>query len=66
MEMKKLFAMVNPKGKSKEQLVNEVWDAFIKFKEAENKVSDNWEIDKTAEEEGTGYQIMGIPQPPDK
>lgn len=66
--MKRLFALINSQGKSKEQLKNELWEAYLKYQEAEKKAEDELIVDVTAEEEakGTAYIIMGIPPPKDK
>ena len=64
--MKRLIALISPQDKTKEQLADELWQAFEKYKEAEKKADDNLIVDVTEQEEGTGYQIMGIPPPKDK
>lgn len=37
--MKKLFALINTEGKSKEQIVNETWEAYQNYSQAEKKIS---------------------------
>lgn len=64
--MKRLFALINPKGKTKEQLKDELWQAWEKYKESEKKTEDDLIVDVTEKEAGTGYVIMGIPMPGDK
>ena len=44
----------------------ELWQAIERYKEAEKKAEDDLMVDVTEQEEGTGYEIMGIPLPKDK
>ena len=63
---KRLIALISPEGKTKEQLTDELWQALEKYKEVEKKVEEDLMVDLTEQEEGTGYQIMGVPPPKDK
>jgi hypothetical protein len=64
--MKKLFALINPKGKTKNQLVDELWQAYKKYESAEKKAEEDLEVDVTEQEQGTAYQIIGLPKPEEK
>ncbi len=61
--MKKLIALISPEGKSKEQLADEMHEAVQKYFRVEKEVlsHDNLMEDKTEEEQGTAYQIFGLP-----
>ena len=63
--MKKLFALVNPRGKTKEQLVNEVWDSYQKYNKTKKKVLNPGNLieDLTEQEQGTAFQILGTKIP---
>lgn len=66
--MKKLITLISPAGKTKKQLVDETYEAMLKYLKVEKNVSnpDNLIEDKTEEEQGTGYQILGAKIPPKK
>lgn len=61
--MKKLIALISPVGKSKEQLVEETYEAMQKYFRVEKEVlnPDNLIEDLTDSEEGNAFQVTGIP-----
>ena len=65
--MKKLFALINPEGKTKEQITDELWQAYQKYLEMEKKVATDAEneliVDETEKEEGNAFIIPGLPKP---
>ena len=62
--MKKLFALINPRGKSKKQVSDELWRAFGKHEKAEKEPdSEAQTIDEISVHEGEGFTI-GYPTKP--